>query len=571
MRTVKQIEEILPELDHYIADELEDQDLDFKQWDFQSRDKSVQNVVRMAVCMANGGGGTVVFGVADRIEGRENALLGIPPEIDINLLKKAVYDQTDPKIMPVFEELRILEGTGRLLVMQIHSGLPPYTDTSGRGTVRVGKDCQPLTGTVRRKIAIETGETDYSAEIVAPLDASLLSPVAMESLRNLAMAERAPEDLLRLNDMELLSALGVVRNNNITRAGLLLAGNEESLQRHIPGHSWTFLQMKTDTDYGIRDDRFTAIPISVRRIEELLIPFNPISTLEQGMFHFEYRTWPIIALREALMNAFCHRDFRIAGPIMIKLYGDRLEIANNGGFIAGINENNILHHPPAARNPLLVEALTRLRLVNRSNLGIRRMYSSLLIEGKEPPIIRELGESVLVSFYRRDISSVFRMFVADENSKGRDFGVDSLLILQFLLKHPEIETSHASALCQRSDAQMREQLAGMEKAGYIEHGGSGRGTYWTLRPELHNRLAEDGHHERDRRIDWEAAKTRVLSILMDRDKRGEPGLSNQEIRRITAYDRNHVFRLMTELRAENPSIKPPGKGAHARYVINTSE
>lgn len=312
MRTVKQIEEILPELDHCIADELEDQDLDFKQWDFQSRDKSVQNVVRMAVCMANGGGGTVVFGVADRIEGRENALLGIPPEIDINLLKKAVYDQTDPKIMPVFEELIILEGTGRLLVMQIHSGLPPYTDTSGRGTVRVGKDCQPLTGTVRRKIAIETGETDYSAEIVAPLDASLLSPVAMESLRNLAMAERAPEDLLRLNDMELLSALGVVRNNNITRAGLLLAGNEESLQRHIPGHSWTFLQMKTDTDYGIRDDRFTAIPISVRRIEELLIPFNPISTLEQGMFHFEYRTWPIIALREALMNAFCHRDFRSA-------------------------------------------------------------------------------------------------------------------------------------------------------------------------------------------------------------------------------------------------------------------
>src|SRR5690606_40581870 len=67
-----------------------------------------------SVCMANGGGGTVVFGVADRVKGRGRAILGVPPEIDTNILKAAVYDQTDPKIMPVFEELPVSEGTGRL-------------------------------------------------------------------------------------------------------------------------------------------------------------------------------------------------------------------------------------------------------------------------------------------------------------------------------------------------------------------------------------------------------------------------------------------------------------------------
>ena len=49
------------------------------------------------------GGGTVVFGVADRVQGRDHAILGVPPEIDSNLLKKAVYDQTDPKITPVLK------------------------------------------------------------------------------------------------------------------------------------------------------------------------------------------------------------------------------------------------------------------------------------------------------------------------------------------------------------------------------------------------------------------------------------------------------------------------------------
>lgn len=566
MRTARDIVELLPELEHCVADDLEDQDLDFKQWDARSRDKAVKTVVQTAVCMGNGGGGTVVLGVADRVRGRAEAIQGVPLEIDVNLLKKAVYDQTDPKITPVFEDIAVPEGTGRLILMQIYPGMPPYTDTAGRGTIRIGKDCQPLTGTLRRKISVETGETDYTGEIVAPADTTLLSPTGLETLRVLARAERAADDLLKLGDLELLGALGLAKGKKLTRAALLLAGTEQALREHVPGHNWSFLQMKADTEYGIREDRVSPIPVSVRRVEELLLPFNPITTVEQGLFHFEYRTWPDIALREALMNAFCHADFRIAGPVMVKLYADRVEISNNGGFIGGISSQNILHHQPAARNPLLVDALTRLRLVNRSNLGISRMFSALLMEGKEPPVIQEIGDSVSVTFFKRELAGAFRLFVAEESGKGRDLGVDHLLVLQYLLKHPELETQTAAALCQRNDAQVRESLAEMEKCGYIEHGGTRRGAYWTLHPELHRRLAETGHHERDRRIDWEAAKTRVLSILMERAKRGEPGLSNQEIRQITHYDRNQVFRLMRELRAENSCVNSPGKGQSARYA-----
>lgn len=565
MRTLQEITELLNELERRIADELEDQDLDFKQWDTKSMDKSVKMLVRTAVCMANGGGGTVVFGVADKSLGRATALQGVPLEVDVNLLKKAVYDQTDPKIMPVYEEMRIPEGTGRLLIMQIYPGLPPYTDTSGTGSIRIGKDCQPLTGTLRCKISVETGETDFSAVPVAPVSSELLSPTAVDTLRSQAKAERAPEDLLQLSDKELLTALGLVKNRQWTRAALLLAGTEDALREYVPGYNWTFLQMMSDTGYGIREDRVSALPVSVRRIEELLLPFNPITTIEQGMFHLEYRTWPEIALREALMNAFCHADFRIAGPVMVKYYNDRLEISNNGGFIGGINPANILHHQPVARNPLLVDALTRLRLVNRSNLGMSRMFSSLLREGKEPPVIQEIGDSVTLSFMKRELAGAFRMFVAEENELGHDLNVDNLLVLQYLVKHIEIETHAAASLCQRNEVQMRESLAGMEKAGYIEHGGTGRGFYWVLRPELYRRLSEDGNPERDRRIDWEAAKTRVLSVLMERARRGENGLSNQEIRQITRFDRNQAFRLMMELRSENPQIKSPGKGKLAKY------
>lgn len=566
MRSAPDILELLQELDSHVADDLEDTDLDFKEWNNRSMRDSVDLVIRMAICMANGGGGTVVFGVADKVTGRANAIKGVPPEVDSNLLKKAVYDSTDPKLTPIFQELSVPEGTGRLLVMQINPGLPPYTDTSGRGTIRIGKDCQPLTGSLRRRIGVETGETDFtSVEVHGHLEA-LLSASALEHLREVARRERSPDELLNLRDLDLLAALGVIRNGNLTRAGLLIAGKESALQEHIPGYLWSYLRMQSDTHYLDRLDGREALPLGVSRITDRIMANNPIATVEHGILHFEYRTYPEIALREALMNAFCHADYRIGAPIIVKQFPHKLEIGNPGEFVGGISPNNILHHQPVARNPHLVDVLTRLRLVNRSNLGISRIFAALLVEGKEPPLFQEQGAAVKVTMLAGELSVPFRSFASEENSNNRPLSVDQLLILQYLLRHSEIDTGTAAHICQRPEAETRQLLSEMERTrGYLDRGGTGRGTYWRLRTELHWRLSAPGHPERGWRIDWEAAKTRVLSVLKQRAERGEPGLSNQEIRELTNLDRHQVFRLMTELRAEVPQVVP-GRGRWARYT-----
>jgi ATP-dependent DNA helicase RecG len=565
MRSVSDIRQVLNELDTQPATDLEDQDLDFKDWSRRSTAKAVALVVEMAICMANGGGGTVVFGVNDKTVGRRKAIVGVPPDIDVNRLKKAVYDSTDPKLTPVFEELTVPEGTGRLLVMHIYPGLPPYTDTAGSGKIRIGKDCQPLTGTLRRRIMVETGETDYTAVEIPGHPTSHLSATAMEQLREAARKERAPEELLKLSDLDLLSALSVLHNNRLTRAGLLLAGTEASIREYLPTYLWTHLRMRSDTDYSDRADGREALPVALNRVIDRISVDNPITTVEYGLFHFEYRTYPEIALRESLMNAFCHADFRIAGPILIKQFPRKIEVSNPGGFIGGISPDNILHHEPVARNPHLVNALTRLRLVNRSNLGIARMFVALLIEGKEPPIIEEQGEAVKVTLLASELSAPFRAFVSEENERGRVLSVDHLLILQHLMRHPEIDTTTGARICQRNEYEVREVLSEMERNfGYLDRGGTGRGTYWTLRPELYRRLSTPGHAERDRRIDWEAAKTRVLSVLRQRTLRNESGLTNAEVRAITHLGRGQVKRLMDELRNEG-QVKPVGRGRGAAW------
>jgi len=567
MRELSEIRSLLEELEFQSADRLEGQDLDFKEWNTQSMDKAVRAVVQMAVCMVNGGGGTVVFGVNDKAKGRANAILGVPPEVDVNRLKKAVYDSTDPKLTPVFQELTVPEGTGRLIIMQVYSGLPPYTDTSGQGTIRIGKECQPLTGTLRRKIMTETGETDFTAGDVPGAVEPLISASAMERLREAAAREKAPNDLLQKTDWDLLSAIGLVRNGHLLRAGLLLAGNPEAIREHFPGYVWTHLRMATDTDYTDRGDGYDAIPMALERILDRIMADNPITTVKQGLFHFEIRTYPEIALREALLNAIVHADYRIHGPILVKQFKDRLEISNPGGLPGGITPENILRHEPVPRNPALVDALTRLRLVNRSNLGVRRMYQALLIEGKEPPRILDEGEAVRVIILASDLSVPFRMFVAEEADQRRVLSVEHLLIIQHLLRHPEIDTVTAARITQQTEADARETMSRMETdSGYLERGGTGRGTYWNLRYDLHRRLSAPGHPERDRRIDWEAAKTRVLSVLRQRAQRQESGLSNAEIRRITHFDRSQVKRLMAEL-AQEDAARPEGRGRGAKWFL----
>jgi ATP-dependent DNA helicase RecG len=461
MKTLEDIVRLLDRLHERCAAAYEDQDLDFKEWSLRSRSDAIDLLVEMAVCMANGGGGTVVFGVNDKATGRQDAILGVPVDVDENLLKKAVYDRTDPKITPVFESLAVPEGTGRVLVMQVYPGMPPYTDTAGRGKIRIGKDCQPLTGTLRRQVMVETGESDFTAGLIPEDVSATLSASAVEHLRDAARKEQVPEELLRLGTEELLKALGVLREGKLTRGGLLLVGAPAAIERHIPRYVWTFLRMWGDTEYRERIDGRDALPVAVNRLLDRVQASNPITTVPQGPFHFEYRTYPELALRETLMNAFCHADFRLASPILVKQYEDRIEISNPGGFIGGITPQNILHHRPEARNPHLVDVLTRLRLVNRSHLGISRIYSSLLIEGKDPPLYEQRGDGVTTTFLARPLSIPFRTFVAEEAEHGHILQVDHLLLLHYLLRHPSIESPRAARLTQLAEDRAREVCDGM--------------------------------------------------------------------------------------------------------------
>ncbi|WP_412518794.1 RNA-binding domain-containing protein [Staphylococcus simulans] len=558
MKVTAQIIEMLDDLDHCIADELEQQDLDFKKWNERSFNDNVRTMVDYAVCMANGGGGSVVFGVTDKVLGKAEAITGIKDDTDIDFLIKKVYHSTDPHLTPSFDKVAIsIDGKLRtILIMHIYPDNPPYTKSDGAATIRQGKDCLPFTGSLRRKMIDTTCKIDYSEELIHEDWHTIISATAMEIIREFMTKEQVDNELLMLSDEQLLTAIGGLKNGYMTKGALLLTGKPQAIEKYVPEYKWSYRRMLSDTEYSIREDSTSAIPVALQEFERFINTDNPIVTVETGMIHAEFKTYPTIALREALLNAFGHRDYRLIGHIMIKQYKDKIILTNPGEFIGGITSENILHHPPVARNNHLMELLDRLRLVNRSNIGVSRIFKSLLLEGKEPPIYREVGNHIELTFLSSTLNTEFIDYIKHLNKQGKQVDIDHLLVLQYLIRHEEITTDTVAKLIQRNHIQAKEVMGYMKtNLSVIESIGRGKGRYYTLNKESYTHLKDDVNYDRQSELDKERVKMRLLSILAERP------LTNKEIRIITGLDVKQVQRLLKELKQDGVYVVGRGRGA----------
>ena len=108
---------------------------------------------------------------------------------------------------------------------------------------------------------------------------------------------------------------------------------------------------------------------------------------------------PEEAIREAVVNALAHRDYRSTANAQIYLFTDRLEITSPGGLPAGMTEAD-LGIKSIPRNPLLFGILHRMEAVERIGSGIRRIRSMCREHGVAEPVI-EVSESWVTTTFPR--------------------------------------------------------------------------------------------------------------------------------------------------------------------------
>ena len=102
-----------------------------------------------------------------------------------------------------------------------------------------------------------------------------------------------------------------------------------------------------------------------------------------------YRTdiyeYPPEAVKEALVNAFAHRDWaRTGGHITVELFPGELRITSPGGLPEGVTLQNI-ERTSVRRNPKICELLQRANLAEQAGSGIPKIMKACHAEGCEPP------------------------------------------------------------------------------------------------------------------------------------------------------------------------------------------
>lgn len=111
---------------------------------------------------------------------------------------------------------------------------------------------------------------------------------------------------------------------------------------------------------------------------------------------------PYHALREALINALCHRHWeRYNLTISLAIYDDRIEIASPGTFPPQITPENIKEpHESYPHNLKVAEALYRMTYLENWGSGAKRIMDACKAQGVEVPTWRSDGSFVTITFKR---------------------------------------------------------------------------------------------------------------------------------------------------------------------------
>lgn len=110
-----------------------------------------------------------------------------------------------------------------------------------------------------------------------------------------------------------------------------------------------------------------------------------------------HHVYPERVVKEAIVNAVVHRDYRLNRDIFIRIFDDRIEVESPGTFPGGITPRTIAHAGSRARNPLVAQNLREFPVPPNIDAGegVRMMFAEMARAELYPPQYREsIGTAV---------------------------------------------------------------------------------------------------------------------------------------------------------------------------------
>lgn len=340
-------------------------------------------VLGYVVALANEKGGRLVLGMADKMP---HAVVGSDfAQEKVGELTDEIYKRLGIRI----EAAELYEDGKRVLVLSVPSRpVGRLLRFEGVPLMRTGESLREMSDAEIFRILSEQ-EPDFSAKICEELTIADLDKEAMAEMK--AQYARKQENPLFQNypDEQVLSDLDLLKDGKLNYAALILLGKSEAIRKYLPQNNIVveFRTYHSMIQYTARKEFQLPLFIAVDKVWDYINQpaSNPLLHYNDGPYIFDIPSFNKEAIREAILNACCHRSMLIQSDVVIKQYPDSITITNAGGFPSGVDMSNILTVNSVPRSKLMSEILQKTGLVERSGQGVDKMFYNCIMEGKALP------------------------------------------------------------------------------------------------------------------------------------------------------------------------------------------
>ena len=520
--------------------------------EFKSDQKRVSDeaIIDSVVAFANTEGGDLYLGVEDN-----GTITGIhPSHRDITRLAAFIANKTIP---PQSVRTELLEEAFPVIRIQVAKSRSIVASSTGKTQRRQIKmdgtpENVPMYPYEYNTRLSDLSLLDYSAQPVPNAHYSDLDPVQREHLRSILRNQNGEKALLELEDEDLDKALRLVISVEgrlvPTFAGILLIGRQECLREYAPTAEAAFISYQ-GTQITANQTFYLPLLSALERIFEFVEARNTEQEMQAGLVRMTIPDYDRRAIREAIINAFVHRDYTRMGRVLVQMDDDGLSVTNPGGFIEGVTVENIISVEPHGRNPALADALKRIGMAERSGRGVDRIFEGSLIYGRPLPDYSESSTTSVRLFIPRGApdETFIKMISEEQQRRGAFLPFHSLLLLNELRQFRRMTARELAEYTHLPEAKVRVAAERMTEAGLLEASGNGRGRTYIMSAKTYRDKAA---YVRQTDIDAVRYPELVMKLAETKGK-----ISRKDVAALLHVSPPQAYRILKKLEAEKLLVR----------------